>query len=120
MEMFYNFWLRKDIITIKKAAKKELKRGEVFLKVNMDDKYFGSTNPNRLFHFPLYLTVPDPINVYVSPAHDGLVPHDVIECFEITVSEAEAMCERHGWSWKTTKSANKTVKWLTYYDADWR
>ena len=120
LELFYNFWLMKDIIRIKQAAKKLLKCGEVFLKANMDDTYFGTEDEERLFHFPLYLSVPDPINTFASPAHDGLVPVDVIESYNITVSEAEAMCERNGWNWKTTKAPNKTVKWLTYYDSNWR
>ena len=120
LELFYNLWLKINIIQIKSAAKKLLKRGEVFLKINMDDTYFGTEDKERLFHFPLFLSVPDPINVYCSPAHDGLVPHDVIESFNITVSEAEAMCERNGWNWKTTKAPDKTVKWMTYYGSKWR
>ena len=59
LETFYNFWLRKNIIIIKRAAKKLLKRGEVFLKVNMDDTFFGKDVPERLSHFPLFLTIPD-------------------------------------------------------------
>ena len=66
------------------------------------------------------MSLPDPINVYCSPAHEGLIPHDVIEYFEITVSEAEAMCERNGWKWRTTEAPDKLVKFIKYYDADWR
>jgi hypothetical protein len=120
MELFYNFWLRKDIVIIKDIAKKLLLRGEVFAKVNMDDTYFGRDTEERLFTFPLYLTNPDPINVYCSPAHNGFVPHDVIEDYDITVSEAEAMCEANGWDWESDKAPDKTVSWRTYYDAEWR
>jgi len=120
LETFYNFWLRKDIVRIKDAAKKLLLRGEAFIRVNMDATYFGSTDEERLFHFPFFLTIPDPINVYASPAHNGLVPIDVIESFNITVAEAEAMCERNGWDWTTTKAPDKNVKWLSYHDANWR
>jgi len=114
LETFYNFWLRQDVRKIKRAARKLLKRGEIFLKVNMDDTYFGSDSEERLFHFPLFLTIPDPINTFASPAHNGLVPSDVIESFNITVAEAQAMCERNGWAWKTTKAPDKTVKWFSY------
>jgi len=120
LETFYNFFLWKEIIKIKRAAKKHLKRGEIFLKMNMDDTYFGSEDKERLFHFPLYLTTPDPINTFASPAHNGLVPEDVIESFEITVAEAEAMCERNGWDWKTTKAPDKNVKWFSFINAHWR
>jgi hypothetical protein len=120
LETLYNFWLRKDIIIIKRAAKKLLKRGEVFLKVNMDDTYFGSESPERLFHFPLFLSSPEPINTFASPAHAGLVPHDVIESYDITASEAEALCETNGWKWTTTKKPDKSVTWLSYISGEWR
>ncbi len=120
LETFYNFWLRKDIARIKDAAKKLLIRGEAFLKVNMDDTYFGNDSEERLFYFPLFITVPDPINVYASPAHNGTVPTDVIESFDITVAEAEAMCDKNGWKWASTKPADKNVKWFSYYSPEWR
>ena len=120
LETFYNFWLRKDVVAIKDAAKKLLIRGEVFLKVNMDASYFGSTDENRLFHFPLSLTVPDPINVFASPGHSGFNPPDVIECFKITVAEAEDMCERNGWKWTTSKKPDQFVEWFSYISAEWR
>lgn len=120
METFYNFFLRLYIITIKRAAKKLLKRGEAFLNIGMDDTYFGTQDEERLFHFPLFLRTPDAINTYASPAHNGLVPHDVIEKFDITVAEAKAMCEERGWNWKTNKTDDKLVSWMTYYDANWR
>ena len=119
LETFYNFWLQKDILTIKKAAKKLLKRGELFLRVNMDDTFYGSSDKERLFHFPLSLSLPDPINCFASPVHDGLVPADIIEKFEITVAEAVAMCERNGWNWKPTGESKK-VSWVTYYDDKYR
>lgn len=120
LETFYNFWLRKDIARIKDAAKKLLIRGEAFLKVNMDDTYFGNDSEERLFYFPLFMTVPDPINVYASPAQNGGVPADVIESFDITAAEAEAMCDRNGWKWSTKKPADKNVKWFSYYSPEWR
>ena len=122
LETLGNFWLRKDIMTIKEAAKKVLLRGEVFLRVHMDDRFLGREHEDdeRLFYFPLYLSVPDPINVYSSPAHEGLVPHDVIEKYKITVAEAEAICERNGWKWSHDKKPTETVEWISYYSADWR
>ena len=149
MQTFYNFWLQKDNLAIKDAAKKILLRGELFLKVNMDDVYFGRTEykgfpisellikpenklsekekgiveefkEKRLFHFPLYLTVPDPINVYASPAHNGLVPVEVIESFNMTVSEALNLCQRNNWKWDTNKKPNKLVKWLSYISSESR
>lgn len=122
METLYNFWLRKDIMAIKDAAKKLLLRGEVFLRINMDDTFFGRSHEDaeRLFHFPLSLTVPDPINVYASPAHNGLIPADVIEKFKITVAEAELFCELNGWNWTSGKSPDATVEWMSYYSNKWR
>ena len=120
-EIFWNFWMLKEILVIKQAAKKLLKRGESFLKFGMDGTYLAESSEDRLFHFPFFITVPDPINVYCSPAHEGLVPHDVIEDFKITVSEAEAMCERNNWKWNSgNKRPHQTVSWRTYYDDKWR
>jgi len=136
VETFYNFWMHKDIKVIKNCAKKVLLRGEGFLRVNMDDLYFGSYNgkpitnlsdeerkeynEKRLFHFPLYHSSPDPINVFCSPAHDGLVPADVFEKFPITAAEAVALSRKNGWNWTTDKKPTQPVSWVSYYDAFWR
>lgn len=117
LETGYNFWLRKDIRIIKNTAKKLLLRGEAFIRVNMDDTYFGTKDEERLFHFPLSISDPDPINVYCSPAHEGLVPHDVIEKYDITVAEAQWLCESNGWKWTTTKKPDTNVEWFSYYSA---
>lgn len=132
------FWLDKDTEAIKDAAKKVLLRGECFLKLNMDDTYFGGYEDmpvneltaeelveyreKRLYHFPLYITVPDPINVYCSTAHDGLVPLEVIESFEMTIAEAEALCERNNWKgWSADgRKPSAKVKWISYYSRYWR
>jgi len=122
LEAAYNFWLRLESQkgTIKRSARKLLKRGEIFLKVNMDDTYFGSQSEERLFYWPLFLTVPDPINVYCSPAHNGLVPNDVIESFNITVAEAKAIADANEWKWTTSESPNATVPWFSYISHQWR
>lgn len=119
-EMFYNFWLRKEILKIKRGAKKLLKRGEAFVKVIMDDAYLGRDDEQRLFHFPLSLLFTDPINTFPSPAHRGLVPVDVFEQFNITVAEAEELCETNKWRWKTDKSATDLVEWRSYLSDNWR
>jgi len=122
LETLYNFWLRKDIAAIKEAAKKELLRGEAFLRVNWDDRHYGKAHndPDRLFYFPLFLTVPDPINVFASPAQEGMVPEDVIEKFNITVAEARAMCRRNGWEWDSAQPDAAMVAWTSYYSREWR
>jgi hypothetical protein len=115
LESLYNFWMKKDILVIKDAAKKLLLRGECFLKVNMDAAFMGSDNPERMFHFPLYLSSPDPINCFASPAHLGLVPGDMVEAFPITVAEAVMLCDLNGWEWdKGDKKASETVGWFAY------
>ena len=130
LETFFNFWLRRSILRIKDAAKKLPLRGEVFIKVGMDDTYYGvgelseeqraKFEEARLFHFPLKITIPDPINVYASPAHDGLVPVNVIESYNMTVAEAQNLCKRNNWEWSTDKKSTDSVNWLSYYDANWR
>ena len=120
MEAFYNFFLHKSISVIKETSRKLLLRGEAFLKINMDDTYYASDNSEKLFHFPLYNTSPDPINTFASPAHNGVVPADVIESFFITVAEAQALCARNKWSWKTKKQPNALVKWFSFVSAEWR
>lgn len=120
LEAFGNFFLRIYIKQIKEAATKILLRGEVFIEVPMDDTYFGQDNEQRLFHFPLSLAVLDPINTYCSPAHEGLIPNDIIKYFDITVSEAMAICEENKWKWSTRKADDKLVKWLAYKSGKWR
>jgi hypothetical protein len=132
LESFWNFWLEQMILQIKESAKKSLLRGEVFIKVGMDDTYYGvdvsklseeekeEIENKRLVHFPLFVTVPDPINVYCSPAHNGFVPVDVIEFYEMTVSEAQNLCDLNEWLWRTEKKSTDTVKWMSYFDRDWR
>ena len=133
LETFYNAWLEKMIIQLKQGVRKELKRGEVFLKLWIDDRYYAiDTSPKdynkeetedmALTYFPLITTLPDPINVFCSPAHNGLQPVDVIEYYDMTVSEVENLCERNGWTWtnKDNKESTKTVKWTSYYDDKYR
>lgn len=134
VESFYNYWLKLMIAQIKEAAKKVLLRGEVFFKLWMDDTYFGlnvdgmtkadreALERKRLFHFPLIVQVPDPINVLPSPAHNGLIPADVIESYGITAAEALNLCQRNGWNWKAekTKKSTDSVKWTSYISAEWR
>lgn len=136
IETFYDFWLKKDIREIKNAAKKVLIRGEGFLRINMDDTYFGNYggvpisklseeeieeyHDERLHHFPLYLTSPDPINVFASPAHDGMMPMDIFENFTITASEANALADRNGWGWHTDKKSDTEIDWIAYHDPWWR
>jgi len=121
VESFQNYWLERVIADIKDAAKKLLIRGEVFFNVWMDDTYFGASTPEdkekRLYHFPLGLSVPDPINVFPSPAHNGLIPRDVIERYEITVAEAYNLCELNKWEWTTDKKLTDKVKWTSYVSA---
>ena len=120
LEAFGNFFLRIYIKQIKEAAKKTLLRGESFLEVGMDDTYFGEDTDERLYHFPLSLNPLEPINTYPSPAHEGLIPYDIIKYFDITVSEAMAICEENGWKWSTRKADDKLVKWLAYKSGKWR
>lgn len=131
VEAFLNYWLSRMILAVKMAAKKLPLRGESILKIAMDDSYFGiptskmkkeeaeAFREKKLHHFPLQMFVPDPINVYCSPAHDGLIPADVIESYEITVAEALRLCERNGWDkgWHTGQGSTKKVKWTSYISA---
>lgn len=148
VEAFCNFWVKRIILQIKDAAKKLPLRGEVFLKPSMDDIYFGNKDykgipmeellsaessgdkdlirlkaeyeNKRLFHFPLKMDVIDPVNVYASPAHEGLVPRGVIECYNITVSEALDLCQCNDWHWTTTKKSTQLVTWFSYISDEWR
>jgi hypothetical protein len=137
LEKLDNFILRQNIAEIKNGAKKVLIRGEGYFKMNMDDRYIGQYEgkpvaqlpdeekkeyeEKRLNHFPLFITSPDPYNVYPSPAQAGFVPRDVIEKFNITVAEAKSLCEANGWTaWSTTKQDTETVEWVSYIDSDWR
>ena len=129
LETFYNAWLETLVILLKQGVRKELKRGEVFLKLWIDDYYYGidkkkedynkeDIEDRALTHFPLITTLPDPINVFCSPAHNGLRPVDVIEYYDMTVAEAENLCEGNNWNWDNPdkKKSTEKVKWTSYYD----
>jgi len=132
LEAFYNTWLDILPIQLKMAIKKLLIRGELFLKLWIDDYYYGLNPQSKqehediedraLTHFPLKLYLPDPINVFCSPAHNGLIPLDVIEYYKMTVAEAQNLCELNGWKWKDKKErkSTDTVNWTSYYDDQWR
>lgn len=123
METFYNFWMRKDILQIKEAAKKLLLRGEVFIETVMDGRYLTQDNDERLFHFPFSLNILEPINTYASPAHDGLVPKYIIKRFDITVAEARVLCEENKWTWEPKKkdaAEDTLVSYTAYKDKDYK
>jgi len=120
-ESLLNFWLSREIIAIKRNARKLLIRGESYIKLWPDDTFYGEDlsdeeKEKRLFIFPVILSTPDPINVFPSPAHNGLVPVDVVEQYKITVSEAKNICRRNGWKWETNKKDTALVKWIAYSD----
>lgn len=136
LEALYDFWLREIILKIKEAAKKLLLRGEVILKVWPDDIYMGidmtamsddereGIKQKKLNHFPLNVEIVDPINVYASPAHNGLVPVDVIEEYMMTIAEAKDLCKRNSWEWNSKWDLNKKstnrVKWTSYFSGNQR
>lgn len=131
-EAFLSFWLKRERQVIRQAAKILLARGEKFLRIDMDDTYFGANTSKftpkereefearKLRHFPLKLVVPDPINTFASPAHNGLFPVDVIESYEMTMSEAYNLAKRNGWKWKPKDDSAKKVKWVSYINAESR
>jgi len=130
IERFENYWINRMIFEIKDNAKQLLKYGESFFKLAVDDTFYGEGTTKlkgdeleefeekRASLFPLIVTCPNPINVYCSPAHRGLIPKEVIEFYEMTVSEAEDVCERNGWKWSPEgKKSTDTVKWTSYCSA---
>jgi len=121
IEAFQNYWLEHIVRELKEGAKTLLKRGEVFFNPWMDDTHLGAKTEEekkaRLYHFPIGLNMPDPINVFASPAHNGLIPTHVIERYEITVAEAQNLCELNKWKWTTSKKPTDKVMWTSYYSA---
>lgn len=130
IESFDNYWINRMIFEIKDNAKQLLKYGESFFRLTVDDAFYGESpkskemeeeefEEKRASLFPLIVTCPNPINVFCSPAHRGLIPKEVIEYYEITVSEAEDLCERNGWDKKALEGKESTamVKWTSYYSA---
>jgi len=129
-----NYWINRIIFEIKDNAKQLLKYGESFFKLTVDDTFYGvktsgmkgdeleAFEEKRASLFPLIVTCPNPINVFCSPAHRGLVPKEVIEHYDMTVSEVEDLCERNNWRWSNSKGkkSTETVKWTSYYSAEAR
>ena len=131
IERFENYWINRMIFEIKDNAKQLLKYGESFFKLVVDDTFYGvqttkmktaeleAFEEKRASLFPLIVTCPNPINVLCSPAHRGLIPKEVIEYYEMTVSEAEDLCERNNWEKIALEGKKSTdmVKWTSYYSA---
>jgi len=133
MESFYNYWLGRIILDIKGNAKKQLWGGECFFKLIVDDTYYGTYKGKKISDlkgdeleefqekrstaFPLRIECPNPVNVYPSPAGRGFWHPEYIEYYEMTVAQAEELCERNNWSWKNTKNlkSTSTVKYTVYY-----
>lgn len=128
LEAFYNYWLGRIILEIKGNAKKQLWGGECFFKIVVDDTYFGvktskmgedelkEFQEKRSTVFPLRIECPNPINVFPSPAGRGFWHPEYIEYYEMTVAQAEELCDRNKWSWKHgDKKSTSTVKYTVYY-----
>ena len=129
LEAFYNYWLGRIILEIKGNAKKQLWGGECFFKLIVDDTYFGEPTSKmkkgeldefqekRSSAFPLRIECPNPINVFPSPAGRGFWHPEYIEYYEMTVAQAEELCDRNKWSWTNTKGlkSTATVKYTVYY-----
>lgn len=132
VESFLNFWLRQIITQIKDAARKLLCRGQIFFSIGIDDRYLGvdmskmsveeveEFEEKRLRHFPLRVTVVDPINAYPSMSCYGFVPSDFIESYNITVGQAQYLCEQNNWKWKTDKKSTEFIPWISYVSPDSR
>ena len=120
LELLVGFILRQHIYLIKRGAKKLLKRGEVFIRLEMDDKYYGTSHPDRLFHLPLSMHFPDPINTFPSPAHDGLVPYDCFEAHSITIAKAKELADRNNWDWWSKKKDTELIPWKRYTSPHFR
>ena len=129
LEHFYNYWLNRMILEIKENAKKLLIMGECFFKLAVDDTYYGIKTTDmtseeleefqekRSSLFPLRVECPNPINVTPSPAIRGFWHPEYIEYYEMTVAQAEELCDRNEWStsWKAGKKSTQTVKYTVYY-----
>ena len=129
-EAFLNFLLIHNILEIKEGAKTLLLRGETFHRIVMDDTFYGEKakllaqglskeelkefDKKRLLHFPLRMYTPDPLNVFPSAAHNGLMPADVIESYNMTVGEMRNLCKRNGWKWTTSMKSTAPVKFISY------
>ncbi|HUV45573.1 MAG TPA: hypothetical protein VMW45_00695 [Dehalococcoidia bacterium] len=129
VEAFLSFWLKRHRQEVRHAAKLLLLRGEKFLRIDMDDTFFGVNmtglskgkfEAQKLRHFPIRLEVPDPINTFASPAHNGAFPVDVIESYEMTMAEAFNLAKRNNWKWKPKDDTAKKVKWVSYIDRESR
>ena len=132
VEAFLSFWLKRQRQVVRQGCKILVLRGELFLRIDMDDTYFGANtsgfsagqrtefDSKKLRHFPLKLNVPDPINTFPSSASNGLFPVDVIESYEMTIAEAYNLCKRNGWKWKPQDDKSEKVKWTSYIDAERR
>jgi len=134
LEAFYNYWLGRIILEIKGNAKKQLWGGECFFKLVVDDTYYGTYKGKKISDlkgdkleefqekrstaFPLRIECPNPVNIYPSPAGRGFWHPEYIEYYEMTVAQAEELCDRNGWTaWKNEKGnkSTSTVPYTVYY-----
>jgi len=131
VEALANFFMHLYSAEIKNTCKKALLRGEAFMRIDMDDTYFGMDEgltksqqkifeSKRLRTFPIQFHTVDPLNCYPSSSESQGIPDDVIEEYEITYAKAKSICKKNGWAWTPVNvySSTSLVKWVSFISAD--
>ena len=133
LETFYNYLLWQHRPLCRDLYQKQLLRGMAVGKVWYDDRYqgidkgkWGKEEKDNLAYsalerFPIRLSACDPLNCLPSRAMQTYYqPVNMIEDYEMSMSEGLYLCEMNGWTTKWKKKDDKKVRYTTYYDNDTR
>jgi len=144
METFGTSFLRRNVAKIRDNATLQLAIGAAAYKLSLNEAYIADDSRIKglqkgwkaledddrkaiqdlaLSEYPIRVEAPHFVNLYPSPHWvSDSQPYDMIEAFEMTVSEAKGLCRMNGWSWKPKddKSEKDKIKYLVYYSPEWR
>lgn len=136
-KQFLNALLERWLHIVKLSFKLSLLRGESYYRVLLDESRWGAEPERRkgesgesfeerhslwemdcIDNFPIYFDSPDPMNVYPSLDHDGLVPRDAFLRYGRTAGEVKAKYPK--WQNSRNKRDSTPVDWVEYWSAGWR
>ncbi len=101
-----NHWVKLLIQEIMEGIRYAPLRGEGYFQV----EYLGDKKR------PIIITAPDPMSIFPDPVETNGIPVRAVKMFETTVGAVKQRFPK----WFTTKNLSETVKYLAYWDEDWR
>lgn len=129
-ERFLNYWFNQQMMQVRQLPLYATGLGQSIARVVVDPTYMGlewskmspelrkDMEEKRLFHLPVKLDTPHPINVFCSPYTENFVPQDAFIVYPMTVAEARGLARARGWDWTTDKKGTEEIEWVEYINSE--